>query len=256
MSIPFNFRLTDFPVEAETLRLEVREFLSSALVDVPKETRAETWYGADEGFSRKVGERGWIFLLFMFITVTITFRSFTQAFAVFLTSLFGFAGVIWGHFIHGYQMSLFSIFGMIALIGIMVNDALVLISALNINIKKGMEYVPALKKAAISRFRPILLTSITTIAGLAPLIFEKSMQAQFLIPMAIAIAYGLIMATFLTLVFLPSVLLVLNQINKVLSWLVTGKVYQKDKEVEPAFKELKYERMIDDSNSDVSKNKF
>ena len=60
MSIPFNFRLTDFPVEAETLRLEVREFLSSALVDVPKETRAETWYGADESFSRKVGERGWI----------------------------------------------------------------------------------------------------------------------------------------------------------------------------------------------------
>ena len=60
MSIPFNFRLTDFPVEAETLRLEVREFLSSALVDVPKETRAETWYGADEGFSRKVGERGLI----------------------------------------------------------------------------------------------------------------------------------------------------------------------------------------------------
>ena len=60
MSIPFNFRLTDFPVEAETLRLEVREFLSSALVDVPKETRAETWYGADEDFCRKVGERGWI----------------------------------------------------------------------------------------------------------------------------------------------------------------------------------------------------
>ena len=60
MSIPFNFRLTDFPSEAETLRLEVREFLSTALVDVPKETRAETWYGADEGFSRKVGERGWI----------------------------------------------------------------------------------------------------------------------------------------------------------------------------------------------------
>ena len=89
-----------------------------------------------------------------------------------------------------------------------------------------MEYVPALKKAAISRFRPILLTSITTIAGLA-LIFEKSMQAQFLIPMAIAIAYGLIMATFLTLVFLPSVLLVLNQINKVLSWLVTEKFIKK-----------------------------
>lgn len=192
-----------------------------------------------------VGKRGWIFLLFMFITVTITFRSFSQAFAVFITSLFGLTGVIWGHFIHGFQMSLFSIFGMIALIGIMVNDALVLISALNINIKNGMEYVAALKKAAMSRFRPILLTSITTIAGLAPLIFEKSMQAQFLIPMAIAIAYGLIMATFLTLIFLPSILLVLNRFNKVFFWLKTGRVFKTDKEVESAFRELKYERMID-----------
>ena len=203
---------------------------------------------------KSVGERGWLFLVFMFITVTITFRSFSQAFAVFLTSLFGFAGVIWGHFIHGYQMSLFSIFGMIALIGIMVNDALVLISALNINIKNGMNYIPALKKAAISRFRPILLTSITTVAGLAPLIFEKSMQAQFLIPMAIAIAYGLVMATFLTLVFLPSLLLLLNRFNKIFYWLMTGKVYKMDKEVEQAFRELKYERMVDDLDGDLKKN--
>ena len=206
-----------------------------------------------EGQAREMGKvqksmnaRGGFILLFMFITVVLTFRSFSQAAAVFITSIFGFAGVVWGHYIHGYQMSLFSIFGMIALIGIMVNDALVLISALNINLKRGMEFVAALKKAAISRFRPILLTSLTTVAGLAPLIFEKSMQAQFLIPMAIAIAYGLIMATFLTLVFLPSILLIFNKWKVVKTWLMTGKVEKATENVERAVIELKYERLVDE----------
>lgn len=206
-----------------------------------------------EGQAREMGKvqksmnaRGGFILLFMFITVVLTFRSFSQAAAVFITSIFGFAGVVWGHYIHGYQMSLFSIFGMIALIGIMVNDALVLISALNINLKRGMEFVAALKKAAISRFRPILLTSLTTVAGLAPLIFEKSMQAQFLIPMAIAIAYGLIMATFLTLVFLPSILLIFNKWKVVKTWLMTGKVEKDTKNVERAVIELEYERLVDE----------
>ena len=183
----------------------------------------------------------------MFVTVVLTFRSFSQAAAVFITSIFGLAGVIWGHFIQGFQMSIFSIFGMIALIGIMVNDALVLISALNINLKKGMDYVEALKKASYSRFRPILLTSLTTVAGLAPLIFEKSMQAQFLIPMAIAIAYGLVMATFLTLVFLPSILLILNRVTQVLDWLITNKFKKNRSEVESAVVELEYERKVDEA---------
>jgi len=206
-----------------------------------------------EGQAREMGKvqksmsaRGGFILLFMFITVVLTFRSFSQAAAVFITSVFGFAGVVWGHYIHGYQMSLFSIFGMIALIGIMVNDALVLISALNINLKRGMEFIAALKKAAISRFRPILLTSLTTVAGLAPLIFEKSMQAQFLIPMAIAIAYGLIMATFLTLVFLPSILLIFNKWKVVKTWLMTGKVEKATENVERAVIELEYERLVDE----------
>lgn len=195
---------------------------------------------------RSVKSRGWLILLFMFITVVLTFRSFSQAAAVFITSIFGFAGVIWGHMIHGYQMSLFSFFGMIALIGIMVNDALVLISALNVNLKRGMPYIDALKKAATSRFRPILLTSVTTIAGLAPLIFEKSMQAQFLIPMAIAIAYGLIMATFLTLIFLPSILLVFNKWKIVIHWLKTGNVIKEGEQVERAVVELEFEEMLKD----------
>ncbi len=208
-----------------------------------------------EGQAREMGKvqksiksRGWMIILFMFIVVTLTFRSFSQAAAVFITSFFGFAGVIWGHFIHGYQMSLFSIFGMIALIGIMVNDALVLISALNINLKNGMAYLDALKTVALSRFRPILLTSVTTVAGLAPLIFEKSMQAQFLIPMAIAIAYGLIMATFLTLVFLPTILLMFNKLKVIIHWLKTGEVHKEGEKVEKAVIELEYERIVDQNN--------
>lgn len=195
---------------------------------------------------RSVKSRGWMILLFMFVTVVLTFRSFTQAAAVFITSIFGFAGVVWGHMFHGFQMSIFSMFGMIALIGIMVNDALVLISALNVNLKNGMDYLPALKKASLSRFRPILLTSVTTIAGLAPLIFEKSMQAQFLIPMAIAIAYGLLMATFLTLVFLPSILLSFNKLNKVYFWLKTGKVAHRDADTEAAVREMEAEKLVND----------
>ena len=192
-----------------------------------------------------VQKRGWIILLFMFITVVLTFRSFTQAIAVFVTSIFGFSGVIFGHLIHDYQLSMFSFFGMIALVGIMVNDGLVLISSLNINLKRGMSYQSALKKAAISRFRPIVITSVTTIAGLAPLIFEKSMQAQFLIPMAIAIAYGLLAATFLTLVFLPITLYSLNYFKVVIHWLITGKVFKHNSEqLEASVKELKYERLI------------
>ena len=104
----------------------------------------------------------------------------------------------------------------------------------------------ALKKAAISRFRPIVLTSVTTIAGLAPLIFEKSMQAQFIIPMAIAIAYGLLAATFLTLVFLPITLYSLNFVKVITHWLITGEVFKDNSEkVEASVKELKYERLVE-----------
>jgi len=141
---------------------------------------------------------------------------------------------------------------MIALVGIMVNDALVLISGLNINLKRGMRYKDALRKAALSRFRPIVLTSVTTIAGLAPLIFEKSMQAQFLIPMAIAIAYGLLVATFLTLVFLPITLYSLNFVKVIIHWLVTGKVLKNSSEqLEASVKELKYEHLTEGGDKEL-----
>lgn len=183
-----------------------------------------------------------VVLILMFTIVTLVFRSFPQAVVIFLVVPFGLIGVGWGHWIHGAQVSLLSMFGIIALIGVMVNDSLVLVTAFNRNMKDGMDFNMALHNAAISRFRPIILTSVTTIAGLAPLIFlEKSFQAQFLIPMAIAVAYGLFIATFTTLVLVPLLLKSLNWSRVHWRWLWTGSKPNSE-EVEPAVIELKNER--------------
>ena len=185
---------------------------------------------------------GPIILILMLTIILFTFRSILQTFAVFVLIPFGFIGVGWGHFIHDFQLSMFSYFGMIALIGILVNDSLVFISKFNKNMKDGLKFEEALTATGLSRFRPIILTSITTIAGLAPLIFEKELQAQFLIPMAIAIAYGLILATLLTLIFLPAFLKITNKIRYTKEWIFTGKKLNEE-EREPSIKEMEYEKI-------------
>ena len=126
--------------------------------------------------------------------------------------------------------------GIIALIGIMVNDGLVLIGKFNGNLRKGMKFDDALYEAGRSRFRAIFLTSLTTIAGLAPLLLEKSRQAQFLKPMAISIAYGIGFATILTLILLPLFLSFSNRFKTTTKWLATGDNVTKE-EVERAIKE-------------------
>lgn len=118
---------------------------------------------------------------------------------------------------------LLSFLGIIALIGIIVNDGLVLISKFNNYLEEGLPFNDALINAGKSRFRAIFLTSVTTIAGLSPLIFETSRQAQFLIPMAISIAYGIGLATVLTLIMLPLMLKLNNDIQRLWLWYVHGK---------------------------------
>ena len=150
-------------------------------------------------------------MIMMFLIVVITFRSFSQALIVFVLIPFSIIGVVWGHFFQGYIVSILSWFGAIALAGIVVNDSLVLVSTLNRKLKQGMEFKAALYETGVTRLRPVLLTSLTTIAGLGPLIFERSHQAQFLSPMAISVAYGLLFGTLLTLIMLPAMLVVLNR---------------------------------------------
>ena len=149
-------------------------------------------------------------------------------------------GVAWGHYIHGFPINILSWLGIIALIGIMVNDGLVLIGKFNSYLQEGMPYDTALYEASKSRFRAIFLTSLTTVAGLAPLILETNRQAQFLIPMAISIAYGIGVATVLTLVILPIYLSLSNSLKVSVKWLSTGERVPKE-QVERAIIELKTE---------------
>ncbi|RCS26221.1 AcrB/AcrD/AcrF family protein [Polaribacter sp. WD7] len=183
---------------------------------------------------------GWIILGLIYIVIAFTFRSYSQPILLIIMIPFSMIGVVWGHFIHDFSIGILSFLGIIALIGIMVNDGLVLIGKFNNYLTEGMKYDVALIAAGKSRFRAIFLTSLTTIAGLAPLIFEKSRQAQFLIPMAISIAYGIAIATLLTLIVLPMLLSTSNWFKVKIKWLKTGNKITKE-EVERAVIDAKYD---------------
>ncbi len=180
-------------------------------------------------------------LIVMLLIVVITFRSFSQAFLVFLLIPFSIIGVLWGHLVQGYIVSMLSWFGVIALAGIVVNDSLVLVNTMNRKLKEGMPFQDAIFDTGISRFRPVLLTSLTTIAGLAPLIFSRSHQAQFLSPMAVSVAYGLLFGTVLTLLMLPSLLVLLNGAKVRLYGIIKGTTLTSE-EIEPAVREESFIR--------------
>ncbi len=181
-----------------------------------------------------------VILALIYIVIAFVFRSYSQPLLLLLLVPFSMVGVGWGHWVHGFSINILSLLGIIALIGIMVNDGLVLITKFNLYLKRGMSFNEALYEASKSRFRAIFLTSLTTIAGLAPLIFETSRQAQFLIPMAISIAYGIGMATFLTLLVLPIYLAFVNDVKVFFKWLIRGGTVTRE-EVERAVKEMAYE---------------
>ncbi|WP_341220369.1 efflux RND transporter permease subunit [Polaribacter atrinae] len=186
----------------------------------------------------------YIILGLIYIVIAFTFRSYSQPILLLLMIPFSMIGVVWGHFIHDFSINILSWLGIIALVGIMVNDGLVLTGKFNSYLKEGMLFDDALIMAGQSRFRAIFLTSLTTIAGLAPLMLEKSRQAQFLIPMAISISYGIAIATILTLVMLPLLLSVSNSIKVGIKWLKTGEKVTKE-EVERAIIESKFDENED-----------
>jgi len=183
-----------------------------------------------EGQSRETAKIGNSFksilpvtFFLMYAIIAFSFRSYSQPILLFIMIPFSLVGVAWGHWIHGYPLSMLSTLGVIALIGILVNDGLVLVSKFNVFLKQGLPFKEALYQAGRSRFRAIFLTSVTTVAGLMPLIFETARSAKFLIPMAITISYGIAYATFLTLFLLPLLLYLSNSIKRGRIWLVTGK---------------------------------
>jgi len=149
-----------------------------------------------------------ILMVVMVIIISLNFKSVYQGLLILLVIPAGVAGGILGHAIVGIPVSILSMFGMIALIGILVNDAIVFLDQYNRNILEGLGTREAVLEAAKSRFRPILLTSVTTIAGMMPLILETSFQAQFLIPMATSISFGILFGTIFILLFFPTIILV------------------------------------------------
>lgn len=158
---------------------------------------------------------GILLVLFaIYAMLAIVFRSYLQPFIIMLVIPFSVIGAIGFHIIRGDMLSIMSILGILALIGVVVNDSLVLVDYVNRRRKEGYILLRAVSKAGSARFRPILLTSLTTIGGLTPLLLEKSRQAQWLIPMAVSLAGGIAFATFLTLFLVPMFYLIFEDIGK------------------------------------------
>ncbi|MBT4033148.1 MAG: efflux RND transporter permease subunit [Candidatus Marinimicrobia bacterium] len=187
----------------------------------------------------------------LFAVIAFTFRSFGQTAILFMLIPLGFIGIGWGHAIHNTPIDMPSYFGVVALIGVLVNDSIVFIGTLNRRLKKGMAYMDALFEAGLSRFRPILLTSMTTIAGLMPLIIANNPDAQQTVPMAISVAYGLIISTFSTLVILPVLLSLFNGVQRHYRKWRTG-VMPTAEEIESSVKELDIDAQFAEGNEVLS----
>lgn len=156
-------------------------------------------------------------IMIIFALLAIPFKSYLQPFIVMSAIPFGLVGAILGHLIMNMELTIMSVFGIVALSGVVVNDNLVLVDFINRQRDKGGDILQAAKIAGISRFRPILLTSLTTFAGLTPLILETSVQAKFLIPMAVSLAFGVMFATMISLLLVPSLYLILHDLKEFFS---------------------------------------
>ncbi len=161
-------------------------------------------------------------LLVIYCLLSIPLRSYLQPLLIMACIPFGLVGAVYGHLILGFSLSVMSLFGLVALTGVVINDSLVLIDFANRKRNSGLVPFKAVLGAGIHRFRPILLTTLTTFGGLSPMIFETSRQARFLIPMAISLGFGILFATLITLVLVPVLYLILEDIKWFLSLVVEG----------------------------------
>jgi multidrug efflux pump subunit AcrB len=160
--------------------------------------------------------RGWIIaLIAIYALLAVPLRSYAQPLIIMAAIPFGLVGAVGGHLIMQYKFSMMSVVGMVALSGVVVNDSLVLVDYVNKCRAKGAALHDAIRDAGAARFRAVLLTSLTTFAGLTPLLMEPSVQAKFLIPMGISLAFGVIFATLITLVLVPVSYLILEDLLQV-----------------------------------------
>lgn len=167
-------------------------------------------------FMEEIGNLYLIAFFCMYALIAIAFKSYWHPMIILTAIPFGFMGAVFGHLVWGVPMALFSYFGIGAAAGVVVNDNLVLLDALHRNRDKGMPAQQAIVAASVGRFRPIVLTSVTTFVGLLPMMLERSIQAQFLIPTTISLSFGVLCATFVTLILVPALFLIGEDIHRLL----------------------------------------
>ncbi len=152
----------------------------------------------------------------IYALLAVPFKSYIQPLIIMFSIPFGMIGAIFGHLLMGYSLSVISLFGVVALSGVVVNDSLVLIDLTNRTIRTGVPPAQAVHAAGIQRFRPIILTTLTTFGGLMPMILETSIQARMMIPMAISLGFGVLFATLIILVMVPALFLVLDDLSRLM----------------------------------------
>jgi multidrug efflux pump subunit AcrB len=157
-------------------------------------------------------------LIAIYAILAVLFRSYMQPLIIMSAIPFGFLGAVMGHVLMGWDLTLLSMFGVVALTGVVVNDSLIMIDFINRNRNEGMSLWDAVVGSGVRRFRPIILTSLTTFAGLTPMLLEKSLQARFLIPMAISLGFGVLFATAITLILIPVGYLLLEDFKRFLGF--------------------------------------
>jgi multidrug efflux pump subunit AcrB len=196
----------------------VADLRSSALPEILRDYPGMTY--SLEGEQREQQQtlatlgRFYVIALFgIYALLAVPLRSYGQPLIIMSVIPFGLVGAVAGHLIMGYQLSIMSMIGVVALSGVVVNSSLVLVDYINRRRASGISLVEAVREAAVARFRPILLTSLTTFVGLTPLMLEKSLQAKVLIPMAVSLAYGVIFATAITLLVVPCGYLILQDLK-------------------------------------------
>ncbi|MCF7957379.1 MAG: efflux RND transporter permease subunit [Phycisphaerae bacterium] len=171
---------------------------------------------------KSLGKNTLIALLAMFGLLAIQFRSYIQPVIVMTAIPFGLVGAVIGHIIMGFDLTLMSLFGIVALAGVVVNDSLIMIDLINRELGLGLSLNEVIHDSATRRFRPIMLTTLTTFFGLMPMLLEKSLQAQFLIPMATSLAFGIVFATGITLLLVPSLYMIIVDIKAAFRWIFVG----------------------------------
>lgn len=212
-------KITAGPKSRESDIITIAKELEPQIDEIVGRSASLSWvWGGYIKEDRETGNRyNWLFtalMLTLYALLAIPFRSLTQPLVVLLAVPFGIIGAYAGHYLMGVTPSWLSIFGILALAGVVVNDSLVLVDFINRRRDEGMDLTEAVMISGVKRFRPIFLTSVTTFVGLVPLMFDRALHAQFIKPMAISLGYGILFATIITLFLIPAAYLVLEDIKR------------------------------------------